>query len=262
MTLASTGFHHAWAPAPTGPLRLDGSKVHAWCVSLEPPPGCVEQLAQLLSEDERLKAERFHFDRDRRRSIVARGVLRLLLGRYLEVSAREIGFCYGSHGKPGLAEPFSTSGLEFNLAHSHEMAVYAFALERQVGIDVEYARPLSDLESLARHSFSPRETAVLLALPPAQHLEGFYNCWTRKEAYIKAIGLGLSQALDQFDVSLVPGQPARLLNIDGDPGQAAHWSLHALPPPEAGYPVALIAEGNDWHFKSWRYLFGTFTLTP
>jgi 4'-phosphopantetheinyl transferase len=144
-------------------------------------------------------------------------------------------------------------GFHFNLAHSHELAVYAFARHHAVGIDVEYVRELADARQLAARFFSARENAAWLALPAGQRAVGFYNCWTRKEAYIKAIGEGLSCPLDQFDVSLAPGEPARLLSIAGDEGAANQWSLWTLSP-APGYVGALAAAlphqaGQDYRLR-------------
>ena len=197
-------------------------------------------MAQCLIEDERIRAERFNFRRDRKRFIVGRGVLRMILGRYLHIEPNRVQFSYGPHGKPYLAD--GDGALQFNLARSHELALYAFTRGREIGVDIEYFRALTDAEQIADSFFSPRENAILQALPASQRQQAFYNCWTRKEAYIKAIGKGLAQPLDQFDVSLAPGESTRLLKVEGSPEEGSRWSLYSLTP-VAGY-VAAVAVCN------------------
>jgi 4'-phosphopantetheinyl transferase len=219
---------------------LRAGDVHVWRVDLAVNAGAVSRLAADLSEDERARAARFTFERDARRFVVARGALRALLGRYLDASPRALAFTYGAHGKPALEGP--GGALSFNLSHSGEVAVVAVGWRRTLGVDVELWRPLPDLDALAARSFAPRERAVLDALPEGERHPAFFRCWTRKEAFIKATGQGLAQPLDAFVVSLAPGEPARFLDIDGDPRALARWTLHDLPVP-AGYAGAVVVEG-------------------
>jgi 4'-phosphopantetheinyl transferase len=212
----------------------------------------VQQLAQTLSEEEHRKAKCFHFEQDRKRFIVGRGVLRTILGLYLGVEPSLLRFCYNSHGKPYLADRFGGGALQFNLSHSHELALYAFTRGREIGVDLEYIRYIPDAEQIAASFFSARENTVLHTLPTSQKQETFFNCWTRKEAYIKAIGNGLAQPLDKFDVSLAPGEPARLLSVDGAPEEASRWSLKALTP-APGYVAALAVEGHNWSLTYWQF---------
>jgi 4'-phosphopantetheinyl transferase len=237
---------------PAHGLSLSYEVVHVWRASLEQPAGCNCQLVQTLSHDEILRAERFRFERDRRRFIVGRGVLRTILGGYLGVEPGQLRFWYSSYGKPYLAEEFDPCGLGFNLTHSHEMALYAFTCGREIGIDLEYIHPLADAREIAARFFSARENAALCRLPEYQRLEAFYNCWTRKEAYLKATGDGLARPLDQFDVSLTPGEPAKLLCVQGDEQEAARWCLQALTP-ASGYVAALAVEGRGWRLTRWQY---------
>ncbi|HLF66950.1 MAG TPA: 4'-phosphopantetheinyl transferase superfamily protein, partial [Gammaproteobacteria bacterium] len=176
---------------PSTDLTLLPHQVHIWHAALDQPPEIVQHLATFLADDEHARAGRFHFERDRKRFTVGRGVLRLILSRYLKISPAEMQFGYGAQGKPCLADP-SGNGLQFNLSHSHELALYAFTYHRQIGIDVEYLRPMPDLEAIAARFFAAQETETLLNLPTTQQVEGFFNCWTRKESYIKAIGQGLT----------------------------------------------------------------------
>jgi 4'-phosphopantetheinyl transferase len=236
-------------PRENVPLAIN--EVHVWRTSLEMPPNIIHHLQATLSPEECARAERFHFAKDRRHWIVARGILRSLLGRYLNVAASELQFVINEYGKPALAYPQGTH-VHFNLSHSGELALYAFAYDRQVGIDVEYKRSDIDYEAIARVSFSPDEQAVLRSLPSHVKQEAFYNCWTRKEAYIKALGKGLSHPLDQFDVSLTPGDPPALLADRQDPRAPARWSLTALAP-EVHYAGALVVEGAGQQLTCWQW---------
>lgn len=238
--------------APPAALRLRDAEVHVWAAPLDPPAESVRRYASLLAPDERARAERFRFERDRRRFSVARGVLRVLLGRYLETDPRRVAFRYQSHGKPALEEGLAGRGPHFNVSHSGEMALYAFARSRELGVDVEEVRAMEDGLQIAERFFSQAEVAAFRALPAELRDEAFFNCWTRKEAFIKAVGEGLSFPLHVFDVSLAPGEPACLL-ASRDPQQAERWSLRALPDPAPGYRAALVAEGEDWELSCWRW---------
>jgi 4'-phosphopantetheinyl transferase len=246
-----TGLDHDWHLPPPD-LALPSEEVHVWQASLNQPPERVRELGQTLSHDEMMRAERFRFERDRRRFIVGRGVLRAILFRYLGIEPEFVQFRYGSRGKPYLAEKVSSCGLRFSLAHSHELALYAFTRDREVGVDLEYVRPMPDAAQIAARFFSAREHAVFCALPKGQKLEAFYSCWTRKEAYLKATGEGLARPLDQFDVSLVPGDPAGLLRVQGDSQEIARWSLQALAP-GTGYVAAIAVEGHGWCLACWQW---------
>jgi len=237
---------------PPHPLQLDSTAVHVWRAALTLDPSAVQALQQLLSPDEQIRAEQFYFSLDREHFIVARGLLRVILGRYLDRDPRRLRFSYNPHGKPALVKEESGEEISFNLSHAHGLALYAIARGRNVGIDLEYLR--SDLvhEQIAEHFFSPREVASLLALPPSLRMEAFFNCWTRKEAYIKARGEGLSLPLDQFTVSLIPGVPAALLHTECDPREAFSWSLRELVP-GPGYVAALAVESQEWQLCCWQW---------
>jgi len=231
---------------PSANLVLPNDEVHVWRACLDQPATTLERLTQTLSADEQRRAERFYFERHRRRFIAARGVLRAILGRYLGLEPDQVEFAYGAQGKPALANCCYGDDLFFNLSHSHKLALYAVTRHRQVGVDLEYIRVVTDDERIAASTFSARENREWRTLLKVKQREAFFNCWTRKEAYIKAIGDGLSRPLDQFDVSLVPGEPARLLNVIGHPEEAARWCLKELAP-APGYAAALAAEGQGWH---------------
>lgn len=242
-----------WRLSPPDP-RLLSQEVHVWRAYLGQPAPRIHELSRLLSNDERERAERFHFEHDRRRFIVGRGALRILLGRYLRIEPAQLRFRYGLRGKPYLSKEFEGSGLAFNAAHSNELAVYAITSGREVGIDLEYIRPLPDAAQIAARFFSARENMALVSLPASQRLEAFFSCWTRKEAYIKAVGDGLARPLDQFQVSLTPGEPVQLLWVEGRAEETTRWSMEALAP-APGYVGAIAVEGSDWHLERWQCLF-------
>jgi 4'-phosphopantetheinyl transferase len=210
-------------------------------------------LLHLLSHDEQARANRFYLERDRRRFIVARGALRTILGRYLGVEPGQLRFRYESHGKPFLSDDLGAGELRFNLAHSNELALYAFTCGREIGIDVEYIHPVPDVEQIAARFFSVNENAALRMLPESQRLEAFFDCWTRKEAYIKALGEGLTQPLDQFQVSLIPGERAQLLSVNDVPEKVMRWSMATLSP-APGYVGALAVKGADCNIEYWQCL--------
>ncbi|MGQ0750493.1 MAG: 4'-phosphopantetheinyl transferase family protein [Betaproteobacteria bacterium] len=196
------------------------------------------RLAMMLSPDESDRAGRHAYERDWRRFVVARGRLRELLAARLETCPETIEFSYGKHGKPMLAPPFSRSGLHFNVAHSGDLAVYAFSHEGEVGVDVEALRALPDADDIAARFFSTVEHNAYRGLDTCHKRIGFFNCWTRKEAFLKALGDGLHHPLDAFDVSLAPGEPAQLLRLAGDSGEHCGWRLASFIP-APGYVGAL-----------------------
>jgi 4'-phosphopantetheinyl transferase len=239
--------------SPPSSLFLPPGEVHAWRAYLDQPAALREHLRSTLLADEQAKAARFYFAKDRDHYIVARGILRILLSGYMKCEPRSLRFSYNAYGKPSLGMDGIEQAVRFNLSHSRGLGLYAFSLDHEVGIDVEYMKPDIEVERLARHSFSPNERAVLHSLSPEERLQGFYNAWTRKEAYIKARGRGLSLALDSFDVSLRPGESAALLQSREDAREPARWRFVALQPGE-DYAGALAVEGQDWclHCFQWQ----------
>ncbi|MEE8583757.1 MAG: 4'-phosphopantetheinyl transferase superfamily protein [Acidobacteriota bacterium] len=236
-------FRSAFIPSPAD-LDLLPNEIHIWSLDVQRPATVVAKMRGLLAAQECQRADRFRFDKHRRRHIVRSGVLRLLLSGYTGQSPQGIRFCHGPKGKPSLAPGSARPQLHFNLSHSEELAVYAFTLAGPTGIDVEFLRPMPDAASIAERFFSAREHEELIQLPDSLVREGFFNCWTRKEAYLKATGDGLSKPLDQFDVTLIPGQPARMLLLDGDAQEAARWSYHHfVPAPEYIGALAIFGKG-------------------
>lgn len=238
--------------SPPESLILEDDEVHVWRATLDLPPTDVQALEQILAPDERIRANKFHFLKDRNHFIVARGVLRAILGRYLSRDPRMLQFCYSQYGKPALTTEACSGPLYFNVSHSHGMALYAFSGNLNNGVDIEYIRTDIECEQIAGRFFSPHEVRMLLAVPKKVQQEAFFNCWTRKEAYIKARGLGLSLDLNQFDVSLIPGEPAAILNIREEGQDVSRWSLHALSP-APGYKAALAVEGHPSSIKCWQW---------
>lgn len=237
-------------PLLATPPGLPRAEVHVWRVALDRPQ-LLAGLSPILAPAERERAARYHFQKDRLHYIVARGVLRTLLSGYLKVRPEALSFGYSAYGKPFLTSP-PGGDLRFNVSHSHGLALLAFARERDLGIDLEYMRPEVAGEELAERFFSASEVASLRRLPAGVQTEAFFNCWTRKEAYIKARGEGLSLPLDQFDVSLVPGEPAALLGTRVDADEASRWSMIELAP-GAGFKAALVIEGGDWRLRRWQW---------
>jgi 4'-phosphopantetheinyl transferase len=232
--------------------ELATHEIHIWCAALNQPNSCFSKFLQTLSMDELIKAEQFHFDRDRNYFIVRRGILRTILGSYLSVEPNRLQFCYGQRGKPELAKIGNNGTIHFSLSHSNTIALYAFSRNHEVGIDVEEIRELEDLEHIAERFFSKREKKALFGLPEGQRKEAFFRCWTRKEAFIKAIGDGLYYPLDKFDVSLVPGEPARLISIEGDSREASRWTLQDLKPVPA-FAAAMAVKEQSCTLRCWQW---------
>ena len=238
--------------SPPKTLLLPNNAVHVWRASLHVSASELRAFEDTLAVDERARAERFHFQKHREHFMAGRGLLRHILSRYLDREPDQLRFCYNTYGKPTLTEETGAEGLCFNLSHSHGIALYAVTRHREIGVDIEYFRPDVEVEKLAERFFSPREAAVLRALPEHLRKEGFFNCWTRKEAYIKAEGKGMAIPLSAFDVSLTPGEPAVLLRSQNHPHETSHWSLQALSP-APGYAAALAVKGHDWDLKCWQW---------
>ena len=232
---------------------LTDAAVDVWRASLNQESSTTRALFLTLTPDERERASRFHFQKDREHFIVARGVLRDILGRYLDTSPARIRFSYNQYGKPALAQDDGADALRFNISHAHEVALYGFTRGRDIGLDIEFVREDFASLEIAERFFSTDEVSMLRTLPASEQTVAFFNCWTRKEAFIKALGEGLSHPLDRFSVSFVPGEPAALLSTADAPQEASRWSLVELAP-GAGYVAALAVEGHateislwDWH---------------
>ncbi|MDP9119763.1 MAG: 4'-phosphopantetheinyl transferase superfamily protein [Acidobacteriota bacterium] len=218
-------------------------EVHIWSVRLDPPAEQVERLGQCLAPDEWARAQRFRFDRHRRQYVVGRGALRTLLAAYRGTRPDLVRFTYGPRGKPFLDGEAGPEALFFNLSNSDELALVGFACGGEIGVDVEFLKPMPDLEQISERFFSLSEREVLRNLPADQKHEAFFNCWTRKEAYLKAVGEGLAAPLDSFDVTLAPGEPPRMLTLEGDARRAARWFYHHLRPATDYIGAVAILDG-------------------
>jgi 4'-phosphopantetheinyl transferase len=204
-------------------------------------PEAVRAAAAVLSPPERQRAGRFTFESGRRRFIVARATLRQLLAARLDARPEEIELVYGARGKPALGPRFADSELHFNVSHCDDLAVYAFSWGREIGIDVEAVRWFADADDVAARFFSRAEYEAYAALDSLARPLGFFNCWTRKEAFIKALGDGLSHPLDSFDVSLAPNERPKILRVANTPGVHCGWSLDSFFP-APGFVAAVVTE--------------------
>jgi 4'-phosphopantetheinyl transferase len=210
-------------------------------------------LTQWLDFAELQKAESFHFQTDRNRYIIACSAKRDILSRYLQCEPKDIRFTFGSHGKPHLREENNITGLNFNLAHSNEWALLAVTRQGAVGIDVELMRPnLTDVDVITQ-IFSSYERESIQSLPDELRVKAFFNCWTRKEAFVKATGLGLSYPLQHFDVSCMPKEAAKLLHIRDQPQTAGHWSMIDLDLGDVCYVASVVLEKTNVSLKQWNW---------
>ncbi len=238
--------HFSSWPSQPERLSLRHDEAHVWRADLGQMAARASSFFKILTPDECRRAEKFHFQKDREHFILARGILRTILSHYLGMRPEQLRFNYNSWGKPSLAQHSEGAALRFNVSHAHELALYGVILDREIGIDLEYIREDVACEQIAERFFSRWEFEMLRALPASQRTVAFFNCWTRKEAYIKARGQGLSLPLDEFDVSLTPGEPAALLR--GDEQELLRWSLRELRPGH-GYVAAVAVEGSDWQLS-------------
>jgi 4'-phosphopantetheinyl transferase len=240
-----------WHPAPDIP-RLGAEDVHLWRALLNIPSDEIADLQEQLSPEERDRAARYKFPKDKRRFIVGRGILRRILSRYLAIIPQDIQIHYGAHGRPLIEETQNSVDLRFSVSHAEDLVLYALTRGRSIGVDLEYIREDFDVLKIADNFFSEGETTTLQTLPSKMRGEGFYRAWTRKEAYLKACGSGLAINPRQVEVSLVPDDPAVILRINGKTQNTQAWSLlHLdLPPHFIG---AVAVEGNEWSLSCWNW---------
>ncbi len=231
---------------------LSQAEVHIWVVPLVISAEKSSYFKSILSLDEQERAGRFRKIRDAQRYVAARGSLRSLLGEYLRIEPDRLQFAYDAFGKPHLAGEEPLASMRFSVSHSEDLALFGFARGHTNGVDVERIRPDIDVEDLAARYFSPSEFQKLRALPADQQREAFYCGWTRKEAYLKARGEGLSFRLDRVEVSLTPGEPAMILKASGDRGVSRRWIVQHLSP-APGYIGAAAVEGRDIAFRCFKY---------
>jgi 4'-phosphopantetheinyl transferase len=233
---------------------LEKSQVAIWHIPLAQNDATIRACRSLLPPDEIERADRFYFEKDRRHFAVAHGALRQILARYTGADPREIEFSFGSKGKPDLKSPVDT--IKFNLSHSGNLALLAVTREAILGVDVEFIKTDFGGQEIAERFFSRHEVSTLLALPMEERAHAFFSCWTRKEAYIKAVGEGLSLPLDSFDVAFGPGIHPALLRVEASAEELLRWRLYDIEvPPE--YRAALMVEGRQHQLqqRQWKLEF-------
>ena len=224
---------------------LSEHEVHLWRIHLDEIAPAEARWRSVLSSDELRRATRFHFARDRQNFTATRALLRIILARYVGCDPAKIIFLYTERGRPLISPQHGDTGLQFTVSHSGARALLGFAKSRQLGVDIEQIRSNLDCDAIAHKYFSAAEQKVLCAMSSAELFTAFFRCWTRKEAYIKARGLGLSFPLRDFDVSMLPGEKNALLGTRPNSAEAGLWSLCDLDVGE-GYAAALSVEGHDW----------------
>jgi 4'-phosphopantetheinyl transferase len=233
-----------------GNASLEETETHVIRASLLLSATAIRQVAASLSQDERERAAGFHVEKHRRRFIASRGLLRVILGTYLDAAPGSLRFVYSPNGKPGLDKSCHARGVVFSVSHSEELALYAIAREAAVGVDIEQVSRRMDLDKIAKKFFSSAEYEVYVSLPREENTEAFYRCWTRKEAFVKAGGEGWIYPADAFDVSVV-GR-AQLLSMGGSRALAGEWSIHHLSPAK-DFIGALAIKSKACRVRSFSY---------
>ena len=241
----------AWETGPQTPELSDGA-VHLWIAGLDWPDGPHRTFWDVLSAEERERAQRFRFENLQRRFIAAHGILRDILSRYLGVTPGAIRILIQDYGKPFVTMEGTATRLQFNLSHADELAVYAVTRTRSIGVDIESIHPIPELQSIAADHFTAQERALIEAAPPEDRDRAFLTCWTRKEAYIKAIGRGLSIPLPSFDAFIPSGAPGRLLSSDDDATPVRQWWISDLPPIR-DHVGAVVIDGRANQYSYWHW---------
>lgn len=244
-----------WA-IPEVDTRLDGDSVHVWRIAIPELPSRVLSSAPVLSRLEQEKACRFYFEQDRHKYLTIHAAVRQILSGYLNQPPAKIEYAYTDYGKPYLAGN-GDQALHFNLSHSGWIALLGITMDREIGIDIEQMRVESVDPRVARRFFAPNESSALFAMPESERVKAFFNCWTRKEAFVKGVGEGLSYPLDQFEISVDANgsnNPIIHLKTYRNPLDADQWRIQHLAPGD-GYTGALAVRGRAWTLKCWQWKF-------
>lgn len=249
----SVDFETRWPSCPVPP-PLTASEVHVWRVRVPAVGAEPADWRALLTPDEQARVERKRMSADRQRELASRAVQRLLLGAYLGVTAGSIAFSTEQRGKPVLAGTQAGSRVEFNLSHSGDWSLLAFARNHPVGVDIERWRDL-ERDDLVRQFFAPVEQREWEGIAPEMRRAAFFAGWTRKEAYLKALGVGLMKPLDSFAVRLAPDAPAALLSCAGDSEAAARWRIDAFTPAE-NYSAAIAVSSEVTTIRCFTFASG------
>lgn len=230
-------------------VPLESKQIHVWCATLSDFDSKLSHFHALLSGAERRRAERFRSSKDCDFYVLRRGILREILGRYLEQHPSEIGFSYGRFGKPEIKGDRVRGPLHFNVSHSGDLALYAVTPACPIGVDVEHLRPVLHFEEIASQFFSPREAEILMALPIDFRMDGFFACWTRKEAYLKATGEGIGEGLAKVEVTLPPGEEG--FPLTGKSETRTEWQLRSFSA-APGYLAAVAFRHHNLELGWWR----------
>lgn len=241
-----------WESSPAKFIIGDG-EIHVWRAHLDGDAEYISHLAGTLSNAELARAAKFKFEKDQRRYKMARGIVRAILGRYLSLDGRDVRLDTGLYGKPRLRMLGSGPDLRFSLAHSQGLALYAFALGHEVGIDLEFIKRNIDVMRLAEHVFSEKDIVDLNKLSSKDRVNSFYGAWTRKEAYLKARGLGFSIDPRRVDLPTMVGAPVEFVNLFNEAEEDEKWTIYDIEPaPE--FAGAMAAEGVDWQLGRWSWI--------
>jgi len=237
---------------PPRDLTLSLQDVHVWLVSLNQPNDYVQQLLGSLSAEEPSRGDRFIFKRDRRRFITSHGILRMILSNYTGIDPAQLEFSYEPNGKPYLSKEFNPSNIRFNLSHSNELAICGVTRDREIGVDLEYIRPIPELEKLASKYFSNDKRDLFEIIPEGQKMECFFTTWTSMEAYLKALGVGLTNLLEYPGGYPLPSEPIKYFQIIKDTQKSTLWTMVRFSP-SSGYVGALVVEGYSLMLSGWQW---------
>ena len=248
-SVANINMTSQWQPTPDD-LTLSTGHVDIWKCCVKLGDDQIGELSSLLSTEEKARAQRLKIAEKQNQFIIARGRLRQNLGKYLNLDQHAFKFEYAVHGKPYMEERWQGHEISFNVSHSHNFILIAMSLDHQLGIDIEKIQHGKDHTALARRFFSKREQAELTVLPEEIKTRAFYSCWARKEAFVKAVGDGITYGLDTFDVSVHPDETKPLINIHTNSGEDITWSVFNIPMDE-DYMAALAVTDNTVSVRCW-----------